>query len=272
MPILSGSSRCRVNMKQISRLQNGYSQTNGWHRDNLIFDYIFIHWFKHTHISLPHFLFPGCGKKWSSLSFQIVGLRTLLLHPFHFHLSTRLTFPLPFFYFPCCVHALCAHSVLCLALCCVGASGYEAAGWVSETVVSVWQSLWYISRPLPCIIDSPSLITVSSVTDEPLLPAAPCTQRSLWQLESCRGIALKHAGGARGSNSWTRVMWLNADDKKVAVFYAFVCPGVCDIKLLPRYAYLTSCCRHWPFIHCHFITNILIFHSIWFNHCLKRIK
>lgn len=33
--------------------------------------------------------------------------------------------------------------------------------------MSVCQSLRYISRPLPCIIDSLSLITVSTVTDEP---------------------------------------------------------------------------------------------------------
>lgn len=179
---------------------------------------LYIHSLVQTHSHLTPTLPLSTLKKWSSLSFQIVGLRTLLLHPFYFHLPTHLTFPLPFFYFPCCVHALCAHSVLCLALCCVEASGYEAAGWVSETVVSVWQSLWYISRPWPCIIDSPSLITVSSVTDEPLLPAAPCTPRSLWQLKSCRGIALKHAGGARGSNNWTRVMWLNGDDRKSQYF------------------------------------------------------
>lgn len=56
---------------------------------------------------------------------------------------------------------------------CVETSGYETVGWVSETSLSVCQSLRYISCPLPCIIDSLSLITVSSVTDEPLLPATP---------------------------------------------------------------------------------------------------
>lgn len=84
-----------------------------------------------------------------------------------------LTFLFPSFYFPCCFSYLMC--LRCLALC-VETSGYEMAGWVSETLVSVWQSLWYISRPLPCIIDSLSLITVSSVTDEPLLPAAPALQ------------------------------------------------------------------------------------------------
>lgn len=81
--------------------------------------------------------------------------------------SICLTLFFSFFYFPCCILPLVC--LLCLALC-VETSGYEIAGWVSET--SVCQSLWYIRRPLPCIIDSSFLITVSTVTDEPLLLAA----------------------------------------------------------------------------------------------------
>lgn len=83
--------------------------------------------------------------------------------------SICLTLFFSFFYFPCCILLLVR--LLCLALC-VETSGYEIAGWLSETLMSVCQSLWYIRRPLPCIIDSPSLITVSAVTDEPLLLAA----------------------------------------------------------------------------------------------------
>lgn len=69
--------------------------------------------------------------------------------------SICLTFLFPSFYFPCCFS--CLVCLLCLALC-VQSSGYEIVGWVSETLVSVWQSLGYISHLLPCIIDSLSLI------------------------------------------------------------------------------------------------------------------
>lgn len=57
--------------------------------------------------------------------------------------------------------------------------------WVSETLMSVCQSLRYISRPLPCIIDSLSLITVSTVTDEPLLLAHAERLESHWHTQGC---------------------------------------------------------------------------------------
>lgn len=137
---------------------------------------------------------------------------------------------------------------LCLALCSAEASGYEAAGWLSETVVSVWQSPWYISPPLPCIIDSPSLITVCSVTDEPLLPAAPCTPRSLWELESCRGVALMHAGGAQWKQQLKACDAVERRWREVAVFYLFMRAGGSDIKLLLR----------WAFSRCNVTTIILM--------------
>lgn len=70
----------------------------------------------------------------------------------------------------------CACSV---CLCVPKTADMSLQAWVSETLMSVWRSLRYISRPLPCIIDSPSLITVSTVTDEPLLPAA-CARWVAW--------------------------------------------------------------------------------------------
>lgn len=103
-------------------------------------------------------------------------------------ISICLTFLFPGFYFPCCFSYLVC--LLSLALC-VETSGYEMAGWVSETSLSVWRSLWYISRPLPCIIDSLSLITVSTITDEPLLPAAPALRRVSSSLSLDWGTALK---------------------------------------------------------------------------------
>lgn len=81
-------------------------------------------------------------------------------------------------------------------LCAPKPADMSLQAWVSETLMSVCQSLRYISRPLPCIIDCLSLITVSTVTDELLLPggglspasklkdAAPAT--TVLRIHTCR--------------------------------------------------------------------------------------
>ena len=142
---------------------------------------------------------------WNSglLTFQF--LFDSLLHPFfpafklfYLYLSNL---SLPQHLFPL---LLFIPRVLALALAlCVRTSGYETAGWVSETSLSVWQSLWYISRPLPCIIDSLSLITVSSVTDEPLLPAAPALRGVFWHLKSLLRHNSERCCGFRATTTTT---------------------------------------------------------------------
>lgn len=112
-------------------------------------------------------------------------LFTLLLCSFsvlsNSFISICLTFLFPSFYFPCCFsYLMCS---LCLALC-VETSGYEMAGWVSETSLSVWQSLWYISRPLPCIIDFPLSNHCLQCYRWAFTASSACTPRSFWQLKS----------------------------------------------------------------------------------------